>query len=103
VITVLFHITLKPGREDEWQEMLTSLYQTTHAQDDGCISYSFYRQVDAPRNYVLHEQWRDSDALTAHIYRLQRLIGPPAEGSRLPAAFLDLFERTEAFRYDVVT
>ncbi len=112
MITVLFTMTVKAGREDEWRKMLSQLHRSTYAEDDGCITYAFYRQTDDPREYVLHEQWRDADTLNAHVARLQRVLGPPPSDEayppthhrrRLPAAFLDLFERTEAVRYDAVS
>ena len=111
MITVLFSMTVKAGREEEWSALLGELHRSTHAEDEGCLSYSFYRRADAPREYVLHEQWRDAGALNAHIARLQRVFGPPPSDEtyppthhrrRLPAAFLDLFEQTEAVRYDVI-
>jgi quinol monooxygenase YgiN len=111
MITVLFSMTVRAGREEEWRALLGELHRSTHAEDEGCLSYSFYRQADDPRRYVLHEQWRDADALNAHVARLQRVLGPPPRDEayppthhrrRLPAAFLDFFERTEAVRYEVV-
>jgi hypothetical protein len=62
-------------------------------------------------NFVRFEQWRDLDALNAHLARLQRVFGlpdkhephPPAHHRRrLPKVFLALFEKTEAARYDEI-
>ena len=112
MITVLFHMRVKVDREYAWREALVELHRSTHAEDAGCLSYAFYRQADDPRAYVLHEQWRDADALDAHVARLQRVLGPPSDTEpyppahhrrRLPAAFLDFFERTEAVRYELAT
>ena len=100
MITTLFHMTVKAEREREWRELLARLHQSTHAEDEGCISYAYYRRADSPREYVLFEQWRDDDALTAHLMWLGELLGSPPPGGRLPAAFLDLFERTQAVRYE---
>jgi len=102
---------VKPGRESECAKVIKEATASTRAKDDGCISYTFYRQSDEPRHLVLFEQWRDADALNAHIARLQRVFGPPDEHEphapthhrrRLPKAFLDLFEKTEAARYDAI-
>lgn len=103
LITVLFFMRVKAERDEEWRGMLTQAIRSTHSEDEGCISYSFYRQIGTPLQYVLHEQWRDADALNAHVARLQRLWGPPPEGGSLPAAFFDLMEQTEAISYEVVT
>ena len=101
MLTILFSMVVKAGREEEWQAMLAELHRTTHAEDDGCLAYAYYRRADNPREYVLFEQWRDAAALDAHLARLRRVYGPPPDkGGRLLAAFLDLFERTEAVRYE---
>ena len=101
MLTILFSMTVKAGREAAWPAMLAELHRTTHAEDDGCLAYAYYRRADNPREYVLFEQWRDAAALEAHLARLRRVYGPPpAEGGRLPATFLGFFERTEAVRYE---
>ena len=63
---------------------------------------TYPEQSDNPREFVLYEQWRDQDALDAHIEHLYRLFGPPAPTGRLPAAFLDMCDETRGIRYDVV-
>lgn len=75
MIAMLFHVTVKAGREAEWREMLTRLTQSTRAEDDGCITYQYYQQSDSQREYVLFEQWRERDALLAHIARLANELG----------------------------
>jgi hypothetical protein len=102
-------MTVKAGREDEFLRVAKEGMATTRAEDRGCISYVFYRQSDNRRQFVLYEQWPDADALNAHVARLQRVYGPPNDHEphppnhhrrRLPKAFLDFFEKTEAVRYD---
>ena len=111
MITILFHMTVKIGREEEFREVVPRLTRTTHAEDEGCLAYIFYCRTDNPREAVLYEEWRDAEALSGHIARLQRVFGPPDEQEphppthhrrRLPKAFLDLFEKTDAVRYDRV-
>ena len=103
MITVLFSMTIKAGREDEFRELARYLSRSTHAEDDGCIAYTFYQQTDNPREFVLHEQWRDEVALTSHLNRLVAVLGPPpTPGGKLPAALLGFFEATRAVRYAVV-
>ena len=109
MLTIFFHLWVKPGHETECAKALAEAMASTRAEDDGCINYAFYRENDEPRHLVLFEQWRDADALNAHIERLQRVYGPPNEREpypsthhrrRLPKRFLALFEKTEAARYE---
>ena len=111
MITILFHATIKAGCEDECDRVVKDAMATTRAEDKGCLAYTFYRRSDNPRELVLFEQWSDVEALGAHMARLQRVYGPPDENEphppthhrrRLPKAFLALFEKTEAVRYDVL-
>ena len=102
MITILFRMTVKAERDDEWRELAFHLTRSTRSEDEGCVNYVYHRRVDNPREYVLYEQWRDEEALTAHLVRLVQLLGPPPAGGRLPAAFLDNFEQTQAVRYETL-
>jgi len=103
MITILFHVTVKPGKEREFHDCIINLTTITRAEDDGCLTYVFHQQQGVyPSKYVLYEQWRDQQALDAHVAHLQTLLGPPLPGGRLPAAFLALCEKTQVVRYDVV-
>jgi len=111
VITVLFYVTVKKEREHDFLEVADRLTKSTHAEDTGCVAYTFYRQVDRPLDVVLYEQWSDQEALNSHISRLQKVLGPPDDEEpfppthhrrRLPKSFLALFEKTDAIRYEPV-
>jgi quinol monooxygenase YgiN len=99
VVTLLFSVTVKEAKAEEFHDVAARLTTTTRAQDDGCLAYVFLQQEDAPREYVLYEQWRDQSALDAHLVRVQAMLGPPNPGGRLPKTFLDLCEKTSAVRY----
>jgi antibiotic biosynthesis monooxygenase (ABM) superfamily enzyme len=110
MITILFHMTVKPERQAE-VEMLAKDIMATTRTEDGCIAYTIFRRADQPCDFVLFEQWRDADALAAHIAVLRRRFGPPDDQEpypethhrrRLPKAFLALFEKTEAVRYEAL-
>jgi quinol monooxygenase YgiN len=109
MITILFHMTAKAGLEDECIRVARDVTARTRAEDQGCISYTFYRRSDNPRELILFEQWQDPSSLAAHIERLVRAFGPPDDSEpyppthhrrRLPKAFLGFFEKTKAIRYD---
>jgi quinol monooxygenase YgiN len=103
MITTFLSVTIAAGRAEEWRAMVADLHRTTHAEDDGCLRYEFYRRADNSREYVVVEQWRDEVALATHLARLARIYGAPPPGTRLPAAFVDVFERAEAVRYEPAT
>ena len=76
MITVLFRMTVLPGREDDGARICQDLSR----EDEGCISYTMYRRSDNPRELLLFEQWRDQDALDAHLARLRKVYGPACGG-----------------------
>jgi hypothetical protein len=89
----------------------STLMMSTRSEDEGCLNYTFYRRRDNPRELMLFEQWRDADSVKAHLARLYRVFGPPDDTEPYPPthhrrqiskAFLDLFEKTEAVRYDAL-
>ena len=102
MITVLFHMTVKPEREDEFREWARRWAQSTHAEDDGCISFTFFQQQSDARESVLFEQWRDQSAVDAHIRRLQVVYGQPREGRWMPAKLEDLFDHYQGIRYEPI-
>ena len=102
MISILFHITVKAGKEKEFYDLAVRLTNVTRTEDDGCLTYVYLQQIDNASEYVLNEQWRDQDSLDAHLEHLQQLLGPSKPGERLPAAFLDLCEQTRSVFYDVL-
>lgn len=38
MITILFSVTIKAGREGEWRAMLSELHRSTLAVDAGCLA-----------------------------------------------------------------
>jgi quinol monooxygenase YgiN len=110
MLTIVLYMTVKAGREDECA-VVGDLMASTRSQDEGCLSYSFYRRRDNPTELILFEQWRDADSVNAHLERLYRVFGPPDDKEpyppthhrrRISKSFLDLFDKTEAVRYDVL-
>ena len=75
MLTIVFDVTVKEGREEEFAELAKEMMRTTHAQDDGCAAFVWHRQVDDPRKFTLYEQWRDQAAVDAHLARLLGEIG----------------------------
>jgi quinol monooxygenase YgiN len=90
VITVLFYMTVNEGRDNEFAELAKEMMRSTRSRDAGCITYAIHREIDAPRKFVLYEQWRDEDAINAHLARLMSEIGRER--------FVAFFETTSALR-----
>jgi quinol monooxygenase YgiN len=102
MLTILFHITIKAGLEEEFHDMAKQLTKVTREEDEGCLSYVFHQQKDEPREYVLYEQWENQDYLATHLAHLRDLLGPAAEGEALPEKLLNMCEATRPVMYDVV-
>ena len=69
--------TAKPGREEECYRLAKTLTESTHAQDEGFISYVVFRRVDNPREFAFHKHWRNRAVVKAHLDHLLALYGPP--------------------------
>jgi quinol monooxygenase YgiN len=95
MLTGLYYMTVKPERLEAFWSLITQLVQSTLAEDEGCITYVFHQQQDAPHEFVLYEQWRDQAAVQAHMDRLERDIGI--------ATIRDFFVQTRLVLYTVVT
>ena len=59
MLTLLFYLTAREGREEAFHDLAVSLTEITRSEDDGCLAYTFHRRSDNPREFVLYEQWRD--------------------------------------------
>lgn len=109
MLTIVLHMTVKAGREEECATVCKDVMVSTRSQDEGCLSYTFYRRRDNPSELMLFEQWRDATSVRAHLERLYRVFGPPDDKEPFPPThhrrqisktFLDSFDKTEAVRYD---
>jgi quinol monooxygenase YgiN len=101
MITILFHLTTKPGADNEARAVLSEMTQVSR-RDDGCISYVFHQQRDDRRQWVLYEQWRDKAALEAHAASMKASFGEPPPGARLPARLHAVSEAFHYHSYDVL-
>jgi len=101
VITILFHLTIRPGAEPAVNAVLGEMTRVSRG-DDGCLNYIFHQQRDDRRQWVLYEQWRDQAALDAHVAHMKRAFGAPPPGARLPARLHEVSESFRMFNYDVL-
>ncbi len=80
-LTVIAHITAKPGKEEELKKTLLGLIEPTRTQDEGCINYDLHQNTENPSHFIFHENWTNRNALETHLQKphLQEFIGKADE------------------------
>lgn len=66
MLLVIAKFRPRPDRLDEFVAVLKDVQSASRA-DDGCLHYGYYAEVGDPLNYVAVEEWRDEQALDAHL------------------------------------
>ena len=60
--------------------------QAASRRDDGCLHYGYYTEITDPLTFIAVEEWRDQEALAAHLRQshVGRLIAalPETGGGR---------------------
>ena len=59
------------GRGDELAESYAGRCPGIR-QEPGCINFEFYRSVEHPDHFILHEEWQDEAALDGHRQLIQQ-------------------------------
>ncbi|MEA2272476.1 MAG: hypothetical protein QOI98_1184 [Solirubrobacteraceae bacterium] len=82
MVIVIARFRPRPERLDEFVAVLKDVQEASRA-DDGCLHYGYYSEVADPLNYVAVEEWRDADALDAHLRQphVARLVAALPEHS----------------------
>ncbi len=65
-LRVVAHARAKEGKRDELQEVFEGLIDPTRAEP-GNIGYELLASLDDERSFTFVEEWRDRDALEAHL------------------------------------
>ncbi len=66
------------------------------------MTFTYHQHTSDPSDFFLYEQWRDRDALQAHLDRLIEAYGPRQEGRFLPALLTNFWDDMQADIYNVV-
>jgi len=64
-VTVIAHIEVKPGTEEEFLKHATAVVASTRAEA-ACINYDLHQAADAPHKFVFYENWSSMDGLNEH-------------------------------------
>jgi len=63
--TLLVHITIKPGKEREFEEIARGMYRATHADETGVRRYEYWRGAEE-RTYYTLESFDDYAGFLRH-------------------------------------
>ncbi len=66
MIVVAAHITLKPGKKEEFWKLAQECIATTRTEN-GCISYTLFASMESEDKLVFLEEWETRAALDAHL------------------------------------
>jgi quinol monooxygenase YgiN len=93
-VDVIAHIHAKPGKEAALREVLHGNIAPT-LQEEGCLRYDLFVDIDDPGKFTFIEEWASLDALdqhsrSAHITagraRMKDLLREPAWVQKLTRA-----------------
>ncbi len=65
-VRVIARLRAKPGKEDDLRALSADLLAPTR-QEAGCIRYELLVNEADPAELTFVEEWRDGDALNAHL------------------------------------
>lgn len=91
-ITLLAHITARPGQTEAVEAGLRQLVEASR-QESGCLQYDLHRQLEQPELFVMIEQWRDDAALDAHRNEPHYLHFGKTFGDQLVGVELQFLQR----------
>ena len=63
--TLLCHIEINPGKEQEFEAVMKEMYRKTHAAEPNCIRYEYYRAAQ-PNKYYSLLSFSDNQAFLEH-------------------------------------
>ncbi len=66
MIIVIARFRPLPERRGEFVALLSEVQEASR-RDDGCLNYGYYSEVVDTDSFVAVEEWRDQDALAAHL------------------------------------
>ena len=66
MVIVIARFRPRPDRRDDLVALLEEV-QAASRRDDGCLHYGYYTEITDPLSFIAVEEWRDNEALAAHL------------------------------------
>lgn len=66
MVIVIARVRPRPERLEEFLGVLRDVQEASR-RDDGCLNYGYHREIADENAYVAVEEWRDMEALAAHL------------------------------------
>jgi quinol monooxygenase YgiN len=66
VVIVIARFRPRSERRDDFVALLEEV-QAASRRDDGCLHYGYYTEITDPLSLIAVEEWRDQEALAAHL------------------------------------
>lgn len=86
MITVLYRVKMKPGKEDEALAAFRGMVEKAEAKEPGTVAYVLHRLQDDPSELVFYEVYADDEAFKNHM--------GTEHMKAMRGAFGDLFDTT---------
>jgi quinol monooxygenase YgiN len=87
MVTIIFRMRLKEGKEEEGLERLRKMADSVQEQEPGALAYLCHRSQDDPSEIVFFEMYADDDAFQAH--------GQTPHMGEMRASFSELFDLSQ--------
>lgn len=94
MVTVVYRMKVKQGCEGEFED-LVGQFRKSALETDGCITYTFYKSLADPAEFIVYYRFESRGSQDKHIKNLIKKFGPALRGRDLPGAFLDLIAEDE--------
>ena len=99
MVTVVYRMTTKPGREQEFIELVKQ-FRESALQTTGCITYTFYQSLTDTNSFIVYYRFASKEDQDQHVSNLIRKFGRAAAGSNLPLKFTELLAEDEVILFD---
>src|SRR3954447_8687835 len=66
LVIVIARVRPKPETREQFIAVLKEI-QAASREDDGCVNYGYYTEIEDPDSLIAVEEWRDMAALEAHL------------------------------------